>query len=89
MKKVIRLLNKIEIQRIQILAYNPKANGMIERSYGLIKNALSKMEGKWIVNLPAVLFANRITINTFTSYMPFYLVYGRELIFFVEIRYFT
>ena len=77
----------MEIQRIQVLAYNPKANGIIERSHGPIKNALSKIEGKWTVNLPAVLFANRITTNASTSYMPFYLVYGRELIFLVETRY--
>ena len=58
MKKVIRLLNKMEIQRIQVLAYNLKANGMIKKSYGPIKNALSKIEGKWIINLLMVLFAN-------------------------------
>ena len=39
-KEVIQLLNKMEIQRIQILAYNPKANEIIEKSYGPIKNAL-------------------------------------------------
>jgi len=46
MKEVIWLLNKMEIQRIQVLAYNFKANGIIEKGYGLIKNAFSKMEGK-------------------------------------------
>ncbi|MAD87545.1 MAG: hypothetical protein CL912_31695 [Deltaproteobacteria bacterium] len=45
------------------------------------------MEGKWIVNLPAVLFADQIIINAFISYMPFYLVYGRELILLVETCY--
>ena len=87
MKEVIRLLNKMEIQRIQVSAYNPKANGMIERGHGPIKNALSKMEGKWTVNLPAVLFADRTTTNASTGYMPFYLVYGREPILPVETRY--
>ena len=29
---------------------------MIKRGYGPIKNALLKMEGKWIVNLLAILF---------------------------------
>jgi len=46
MKKVIRLLNKMEIQRIQVLAYNLKANGIIEKGYRPIKNALSKMKEK-------------------------------------------
>ena len=57
-KDVIQLLNKIKIQKIQVLAYNLKANGMIKKSYGPIKNALSKIEGKWIINLLMVLFAN-------------------------------
>ena len=86
-KEIIRLLNKMKIQKIQVLAYNFKVNEMIERGYGSIKNALSKMKEKWIVNLPAVLFANRIITNASTSYMPFYLVYGRELIFLVETCY--
>ena len=58
MKEIIRLLNKMEIQKIQVLTYNPKANGMIKKSHGPIKNALSKMEEKWIINFPAILFAN-------------------------------
>ena len=87
MKEVIWLLNKMEIQRIQVLAYNFKANGIIEKGYGLIKNAFSKMEGKWIVNFSVVLFADWITINVFTSYMPFYLVYRRKLILLVETCY--
>ena len=77
----------MEIQRIQVLAYNFKANGIIEKGYGLIKNAFSKMEGKWIVNFSVVLFADWITINVFTSYMPFYLVYRRKLILLVETCY--
>ena len=58
MKEIIWLLNKMEIQRIQVLAYNPKVNGIIKRSYEPIKNALSKMKGKRIVNFSAILFAN-------------------------------
>ena len=60
---------------------------MIKKGYGLIKNAFSKMEGKQIVNFLAILFANRITTNAFTSYMPFYLVYGKEPILPMEIYY--
>ena len=62
----------MEIQRIQVLAYNPKVNGIIKRSYEPIKNALSKIKGKWIVNLPVVLFADQIITNASTNYMPFY-----------------
>jgi len=79
----------MEIQKIQVLAYNFKVNKMIKKSYKLIKNALSKMKRKWIINLLTILFANRTITNAFTSYMPFYLVYGRKLIFLVEIRYLT
>ena len=34
-----------------------------------------------------LLFADQIIINAFISYMPFYLVYGRELILLVETCY--
>jgi len=46
MKEVIWLLNKMEIQRIQILTYNLKANRIIKKDHGPIKNALSKMKKK-------------------------------------------
>ena len=46
MKEIIQLLNKMKIQKIQVLAYNLKINKIIKRSYKLIKNALSKMEEK-------------------------------------------
>ena len=36
----------MEIQKIQILAYNLKANRIIEKGYRLIKNALLKIKGK-------------------------------------------
>jgi hypothetical protein len=45
MGEVVDLLNKVEIRRIQISAYNAKANGMIERGHGPIKNALFKIKG--------------------------------------------
>ena len=48
----------MEIQRIQILTYNLKTNRMIKKGYKPIKNALSKMKRKWIVNFPAILFAD-------------------------------
>ena len=79
----------MEIQRIQVLAYNPKTNGIIERGYGLIKNALSKMEGKWIINFLAILFTDQTTTNAFTSYIPFYLIYEREFIFLMKTCYLT
>ena len=77
----------MEIQRIQILTYNLKTNRMIKKGYKPIKNALSKMKRKWIVNFPAILFADWIITNAFISYMPFYLIYGKELILLMETRY--
>jgi hypothetical protein len=85
--EVIQLLNKMEIQRVQVSAYNPRANGMAERGHGPIKNALSKMGNRWIENLPAVLFADRTTVHGPTGFTPFYMVYGREPILPVETQY--
>ena len=45
------------------------------------------MKKKWIINLLAILFANQIITNAFTSYMLFYLIYKRKLIFLMETCY--
>ena len=88
MGEVIQLLNNWGIQRVQISAYNSKANGKIEAGHKPIMNALVKLTkgGKtdWLAYYHYVLFADRTTIHQPTGYTPFYMVYGREAVFPVE-----
>ena len=58
---------------------------MIERGHQQIKDALAKMTGPWVDNLPAVLLADRSTVRKSTGYTPFYLNHGAEAILPIEL----
>ena len=66
--------NKVGIRLSLTAAYNPEANGKIERGHGPIVKALTKAcKGRvsdWPKNLPYALCADRTTHNTVTGYMP-------------------
>jgi RNase H-like domain found in reverse transcriptase/Integrase zinc binding domain len=81
---------KYGIHRIQISAYNSKANGGIERGHRSIGEALARMSGggrRWIRNLSAVLLAERTSIHAPTGVTPFSLIYGREAVLPYETRF--
>lgn len=63
-------------------AYNPEANGKIERRHPPIIHALVKAcRGKpsiWPKLLPFALWADRTTHSTVTGYMPVELMYGQK-----------
>jgi hypothetical protein len=90
-KEVISLLARWGIGRIQISAYNPPANGMVERGHKSLCNALAKMSNggkkKWSLLLPAGLLAERTTVHAPTGYTPYYMVYGRHPILPVETKF--
>ncbi len=89
--EVVELLNKYDINRIKISAYNSKGNGMIERGHQAFINALIALtiggKKKWTRLLPTVLFADRTTVHGPTGFTPFYVVYGREAVLPVETKY--
>ena len=62
--------------RLRTTAYNPKANGLIERQHRTLKNILKAQEGNWLLNLPIALLAMRITPSETTQHAPFTLVTG-------------
>ena len=75
-----RLVNKYNIHQIRISPYNSQANGVVERSHYVLREALVKMCGndiqKWPSLLPAALYADRITVRRATGYSPYYLLHG-------------
>ena len=81
---------KYGIKRVLISPYHLQANGMIERDYKSIIDALSKMTaeelGNWVDNLPAVLWADRSTVRRFIGYISFYLLCGREPVLPIELN---
>ena len=70
-------------------------NGQVERAndmvlHGLkprIFNWLNKFGGRWVVDLPAVLWSLRMTPSQATGYTPFFMVYGSEAILPTDLDY--
>ena len=77
-----------------IIAYHPKAKGVVERGHkqlvdGLSKACSGKSPAKWPEYLNDVLWADRITVRKSTGFSPFELVYGRKCLLPVEIIFST
>jgi hypothetical protein len=88
---VAEFVKRYGIRRVRVSVYHPQANGMIERGHRPITEALACMtEGgrkNWVKTLPAVLLADRTTVHGPTGKTPFFMVYGREAILPIELRY--
>ncbi|XP_074342417.1 uncharacterized protein LOC141679964 [Apium graveolens] len=67
----------------------PQANGQAESSNKIIinnlKRGLTACKGKWVEELPWVLWSDRTTPKTSTSQMPYILVYGTEAVLPTEV----
>ena len=63
---------------------HPQANGQAESSNKIIINNLKKKlgskKGKWVEELPYVLWADRTTPKNATGQTPFSLVFGAEVV---------
>ena len=66
---------------------------MVERGHKPIVDALAKLTdgglGNWVKNLPTVLFAERTTVHQPTGRTPFWVVYGREAVLLIELKFRT
>ncbi|RRC62447.1 reverse transcriptase-like protein, partial [Escherichia coli] len=66
----------------------PQSNGLAESSNKVIINSIRKRlkgaKGKWVEELPSVLWANRTTPRTSTGQTPYSLVYGCEAVLPIE-----
>jgi len=88
--EVETLAKKYDVHRVQISAYHPQANGMVERGHKPIVDALAKLsaegKGNWLENLQGVLFADRATVKTTTGVSPMRMNYGYEPLLPIETR---
>jgi len=66
---------------------------MIERGHKPITDALAKLIdgglGSWVRNLSTVLFADQTSIHQPTRRTPFWVVYGREAVLPIELKFRT
>jgi hypothetical protein len=63
--------------------YHPQSNGAVERANGLIFFGNQKMlvrpkEGKWVDELPKVIWSHNTTVSRATGFTPFRLLFGTE-----------
>ena len=69
-------------------AYNPEANGKIERGHGPIVKAIVRAcdgrVGNWPRLLPYALWADRTTHSSVTGFMPAELMYGQKPVMPIE-----
>ncbi|KAJ9561557.1 hypothetical protein OSB04_006717 [Centaurea solstitialis] len=83
-EKTRKFCDERGIRLITSTPRHPQSNGLAESSNKVIINSIRKRlkeaKGKWVEELPSVLWANRTTPRTSTGQTPFSLVYGCEAI---------
>ena len=63
--------------------YHPESNGAVERANRVIFSAISRTlfnlrKGKWVEELPKVMWSHNTTSSRTTGFTPFKLLYGEE-----------
>ena len=63
--------------------YNPQSNGAVERANGIIftgikKNITEQPKGKWVDELPKVIWSHNTTESRARKFTPFKVLYGEE-----------
>ena len=71
--------------------YHPQSNGAVERANGIIfsrikKNITEQLKGKWVDELPKVIWSHNTTESRATKFTPFKLLYGEEALTPEELR---
>ncbi|KAJ9539132.1 hypothetical protein OSB04_031865 [Centaurea solstitialis] len=90
-EKTRKLCDERGIKLITSTPSYPQSNDLSESSNRVIINSIRKRlkeaKGKWVEELPSVLWANRTTPKTSTEQTPFSLVYGCEVVLPIEARF--
>ena len=72
-----KLNSLLGIHHIRTSSYNPRANGMVERSHRTLKSALKARGSYWLDQLPIVLFGMRIHPDEDCN-SPYSLTFGEQ-----------
>ncbi|KAL3682295.1 hypothetical protein R1sor_000317 [Riccia sorocarpa] len=88
-KTIAEMSEQYEIRHRKTTPYNPKANGMMERSNGILSKILKKITQifiyEWDRKLPSALLAYRTAQKTTTDCTPFFMCYGMDPILPIEL----
>jgi hypothetical protein len=71
--------------------YHPQSNGAVERANGLIFSGIKmclfdQKKGKWIEELPKVIWSHNTTVSRATGFTPFRLLFGTKPMVLEEIK---
>ena len=71
--------------------YHPESNGTVERANRVVFSAISETllglrKGKWVDELPRVIWSHNTSISRTTGFTPFKLLYGEEAMMPEEIK---
>jgi hypothetical protein len=71
--------------------YHPESNGAVEQANRIVFSAVSKTlfnlrKGKWVEELPKVVWSHNTTASRTTGFTPFKLLYGEEAMLPEEIK---
>ena len=63
--------------------YHPQSNGEVERANSIIftgikKNITERLKGKWVDELPQVVWSHNMSESRAMKFTPFKLLYGQE-----------
>ena len=85
------LLERFNVRNVQVAAYHPQSNGLVERRHQNIINTLAKLiapsgkPGNWPAHLATVSWADRITVRKSMGMTPYRVVFGQGCLLPVEI----
>ena len=78
------MCRKLKMRNLKISTHHAPSNGKVERFNRFLKQALATIidpdQSNWDLLLDCVLFAYRTTVNTKVKEIPFYLLYGRDVV---------
>jgi transposase InsO family protein len=71
--------------------YHPESNGAVERANRAVFSAISKtlfnlLKGKWVEELPKVVWSHNTIASKTTGFTPFKLLYGEEVMLLEEMK---
>ena len=85
------LMDKLGVKKLRTTGYNPKANGLCEKSNGLVKSFLMKyvnfVGGEWDLYLNEMCYAYNTSVHSSTGFSPAELTFGRKLRIPIDIIY--
>jgi transposase InsO family protein len=85
------LCARLGIKTLKISALHAQTNGKCERFHQFLKKALSLLvqrdQNEWDLYLDCVLFAYRTTVHYKVNEVPFFLLYGRDVVLPVDLAF--